>query len=132
LSFAVWWLYFSQTAFISPYSLPYIADDPLTYKKREYKTEEDVWSQVNDIAEVNARTKRSIGQDLYHLVPLFTNPDYILDNWQYDMINEYNLCKNFNLPIANTLYEADFFTIQCFSIIQNEFNAIAEYNKDNG
>lgn len=131
MAFAVWWLFYRQTI-ESPYSLPYTAVSPLTYKKREYKTSEDIWSEIDEIAEVNARTSRSIGQDLFHLIPLFTNPEYILEEWQSVVINEFNMCKNFNVSLGN-LDDISAFRLQCFSIIQNEFNAIAEYeNKKDG
>ena len=131
LAFAVWWLFYRQT-FESPYSLPYTAVSPLTYKQREFKTQEDIWNEIDKIAEVNSRTSRSIGQDLYHLIPLFTDPNYILEEWQYEAINEYNICKNFNVTLG-VLDNVPARRLDYFSIIQNEFNAIAEYeNNKNG
>ena len=131
LAFSVWWNYY-QSEFVSPYSLPYTAVSPLTYKQREFKTQEDIWNEIDKIAEVNSRTSRSIGQDLYHLIPLFTDPNYILEEWQYEAINEYNICKNFNVTLG-VLDNVPARRLDYFSIIQNEFNAIAEYeNNKNG
>jgi hypothetical protein len=132
LSFSVWWLR-HHTLHISPYSLPYTEVSPLTYLKREFKTIDDIWDEIEKIAEVNYNTSRSIGQDLFHLIPLFTNPNYMVDEWHIEMINEYNLMKNFNISLG-VLDDVSSDRLNCFSIIQNEVNAIAEYErvKNNG
>lgn len=111
---------------LSPYSLPYTALSPLTYEQREYKTIENIWDEIEEIAQVNSRTSRSIGQDLFHLVPLFTNPDYIMESWHYDIIHEYNLMKSLNLSLG-TIWEQDARTLEYYTIVHNELNAIQIY-----
>ena len=100
---------------LSPYSLPYTALSPLTYKNREYKTIENIWDEIEEIAQVNSRTSRSIGQDLFHLVPLFTNPEYIMESWHYDIIHEYNLMKSLNLSLG-TIWEQDARTLEYYIV----------------
>ena len=74
LAYLVWATFF-QIDMTNPYSLPYVVEvDPLSYTRKEYKTEDDIWETVSKVAEVNKGTTRSLGQDLFHLVPLFTNP----------------------------------------------------------
>ena len=125
LAFSVWWGFYSSTQFVSPYSLPYNEVSPVDYKKREYGTEEDIWEEVGRIIEVNNRTSRTIGQDMYHLVPLFTNPMYIIEDWHLEVINEFNIVQNFNVSLG-VLDEVLNDRLNCFSIIQREYNAIKD------
>jgi len=97
-----------------------------------FESVDDIWNEIEKIANVNSRTSRSIGQDLFHLIPLFSDPDYIIENWHLEVINEFNLCKNFNISLG-ILECISSFKLQCFSLIQNEFNAIAQYERvENG
>jgi len=88
---------------------------------------DDVWDEIFKIKEVNDNVSRSIGQDLFHLIPLFTNPYWIIKDWHLEVLNEYNLTKNFNISLG-VLDECSAFTLNAFSLIQNEFNSITEYN----
>ena len=125
LAFCVWWTYFSSSNFVSPYSLPYSEVSPITYEKREYGTEEDIWEEIDNIVYVNNKTSRTIGQDLFNLVPLFTNPRYILEDWQLEVINEYNITQNFNISLGN-LDDVPNDRLNCFSVIHREYNAIKD------
>ena len=132
LAFCVWWGYYSSSRFVSPYSLPYSEVSPTNYKKTEYETINDVWNEINAIIEINKKTSRTIGQDLYNLIPLFTNPSYILEDWQFEVINEYNMTQNFNISLG-VLDEVPNDRLNCFSIIHREYNAIKEIeSKKNG
>ena len=48
------------------------------------------------------------------------------------MIDDYNLSKQFNLPLALTLDEAPAEKLECFSIIDNEINLIKIHESKNG
>ena len=129
--FSVWWFHY-RADIVSPYSLPYTTSSPLTYLKREYKTIDDIWSEIEDIAEVNSKTSRTLGQDLFHLIPLFTDPTYIIEDWHIEVLNEFNMCKNFNISLG-VLDNISARRLEHFSIIQNETNAIQAYeSKING
>lgn len=132
LAFCVWWSFYSSTHFVSPYSLPYNEVSPTTYKRREYGNIDDIWNEIEDIKTINTRTSRTIGQDLYHLVPLFTNPSYIIEDWHLEMINEYNIVQNFNISLG-VLDDVPNDRLNCFSVIHREYNAIKELEgKKNG
>lgn len=102
---------------------------PLTYEEREFKTIDDVWDEIEAIAEVNERTSRSIGQDLFHLIPLFADPKMILEEWHIEVINEFNMTKNFNISLG-VLDEISADRLDCFTIINNEYNSIAEFDRN--
>jgi len=128
----VWWSYYSSSLFVSPYSLPYSEVSPVDYKRREYGTVEDIWEEIERIIEVNNRTTRTIGQDLYNLLPLFTNPAYIIEDWQLEVINEYNIVQNFNVSLGE-LDNVPNDRLNCFSVIHREYNAIKDIeSKKNG
>lgn len=128
----MWWSYYSSSLFVSPYSLPYNEVSPVDYKRREYGTVEDIWEEIERIIEVNNRTTRTIGQDLYNLLPLFTNPAYIIEDWQLEVINEYNIVQNFNVSLGE-LDNVPNDRLNCFSVIHREYNAIKDIeSKKNG
>ena len=128
----MWWSYYSSSLFVSPYSLPYSEVSPVDYKRREYGTVEDIWEEIERIIEVNNRTTRTIGQDLYNLLPLFTNPAYIIEDWQLEVINEYNIVQNFNVSLGE-LDNVPNDRLNCFPVIHREYNAIKDIeSKKNG
>ena len=129
LAWLAWATYF-QADMISPYSLPYEATNPLTYVKQEYNTLEDIWETVEGIAEVNSRTSRSLGQDLYHLVPLFTNPEYITNFEQMEVLNEFNMVRNFNISLGN-LNDISAQKLDCFTVIHNEQQSAMMFDREN-
>jgi hypothetical protein len=128
----VWWGYYSSAQFVSPYSLPYNEVSPVDYVRREYGSLDDVWQEIDRIVEVNRKTSRTIGQDLYHLVPLFTDPNLIIEDWHLEVINEYNITQNFNVSLG-VLDDVPNDRLNCFSVILREYNAIKEIeSKKNG
>jgi len=48
------------------------------------------------------------------------------------MIAEYNYVTKFNIPLAQSLDDADVFRLDCFSIIENEIDACINFSKNNG
>lgn len=125
MAFAVWFTYFKPSA-NTRFSLPYVCQSPISYKRREFNSLDDIWDEIDKINEVNAKTSRTIGQDLFHLIPLFTDPYYIIEGWMIDMINEFNMVKNFNISLG-VLDSISADRLNCFTIIQNEYNSITQY-----
>ena len=66
---------------------------------------------------------RTIGQLLYDLVPLFASPDFFTKDWMLDIMNEYHWIKNWNVSPGN-LDNISAFRLDCWSIVENEFNQI--------
>jgi len=109
LSIAVWcWL---ESIPISPYSLPYTAQSPVTYEPRTFETVEDIWSEIELLEQEN--TKWSSGQNLFHVVPLFADISLLLESWMWDAIQEYQYQKWTNLG------ELDCLSLGCGMLSKN-------------
>ena len=115
----------SQNGQFSPYS----ARSPVNNKRRRYESVEDILNEVDLLEEQNK--KWPIGQYLYLLVPLFADINYLIDPWMWDMIQEYNYVTRFNISLGN-LDDVSARRLDCFTIIENELNNIAKYEKENG
>ena len=108
---------------------PYSARSPVDNKRRQYESVEDILNEVDLLEEQNK--KWPTGQYLYLLVPLFADINYLIDPWMWDMIQEYNYVTRFNVSLGN-LDDASAHRLDCFTIIENELNNIAKYEKENG
>ena len=133
LAYLVWSSYF-QTDMTNPFSLPYVVEvDPLTYTRKEYMTEDDIWETVDMIVEVNKGTSRSVGQDLFHLVPLFTNPSYIVTPQSTEYLHEFNLLRTFPNISMGIIDDIPAHKLDCFTVISNEYNSALKFErKQNG
>ena len=126
MSYAVWhWVY--QTKPHSQYTLPYTAQSPISKKVREFNTIDDIWEEI---ATIEDSDKYSIGQQLYHLLPLFANPNYVINDAHINTINEYFYVTDYNIPLGKTLDDTDAHKLSQFNIIKNEM-AIATQHKAN-
>ena len=77
--------------------------------------------------------KYSLGRNLYFYLPLFMNPRWIENNEFAILLQEYNYCKEFNIPLAGTLDEADAQVLEEFGTIRNEIVSIEKYmSEQNG
>ena len=47
----------------------------------------DIWQTIKDVVDAHD-PKRTLGQELYYLVPLFANPKYVLDEHHFAIIND--------------------------------------------
>ena len=83
---------------------PYEAQSPTTREVIEWN-ETEVWEEIERI--VSEKTKYSIGQNLFYQIPLFANPIMFLDSECQEMIKDYHYCKDYNIPIARSIDEAD-------------------------
>jgi len=75
---------------------------------------------------VTMTTSRTIGQDLFHLIPLFADPLLIIKDWMFDVINEFNILKNLNVSLG-VLDDVEKTRIEFLSVINNEYNAIQNF-----
>ena len=108
---------------------PYSARSPVDSKMRRYESVEDILNEVNLLEEQNK--KYPTGQYLYLLVPLFADINHLIDEWMWEMIQEYNYVNRFNVSLGN-LDDVSAHRLDCFTIIENELNNIAKYERENG
>ena len=108
---------------------PYSARSPVDNKRRRYESIEDILNEIDSLEEQNK--KWPTGQYLYLLVPLFADINYLIDPWMWEMIQEYNYVTRFNVSLGN-LDDVSAHRLDCFTIIENELNNIAKYEKENG
>jgi hypothetical protein len=129
LSYYVWYWVFQRTPH-KQYLLPYSAQSPISKKKKKFITEDDIWNEILSIKENN---KFSLGQQLFYLIPLFANDSYVINNEFIRLLNEYHYHKDFNIPLSDTLDNADAIKLSMFSIIKNEMElAIRHKTEKNG
>jgi hypothetical protein len=107
--------------------LPYTAQSPITSELKEFNKVDDIYNEIGIIAK-QKREDRTLGQDLWYLIPLFANPQYLLIEDYFNLINEYYYCKDYNIPLGKTLDETDATKLDLFTVIKNE-SAVALNHK---
>jgi hypothetical protein len=73
--------------------------------------------------------KFGIGQSLFLQMPFFCNPVSFIPDWCWEMIEDYQIIKEYNIPLARDLESANVWQLDCFSIIKNEIHNIAVYQR---
>jgi|TARA_A100001391_G_scaffold185552_1_gene154194 hypothetical protein len=110
-----------------------VAKLPVTYKHNAVRinTIDDIWNIIDKVCEPSEHY--TDGQILYYTVPFFADCSYLLESWHYDMINEYNYIKRFNISLGK-LDDISAHRLDCFTIIDNEMNACSaeKAKKENG
>ena len=96
-----------------------MCETPITRQKKEFNNVDDIYSEVEEISNASDG-KRTIGQEMWFLVPLFANPQYLLRDEFYNLINEYHYIQDYNIPLGRTLDETDANKLEYFTIIRNE------------
>ena len=125
LSMYVW---FSQMGFPhNTLEFPYTRQSPLTNKNKEYIDLDQIQEEVIQLSYTFSDSKFTLGRNLYFIVPLFADPRWFIDDKYIEIIREYNYVKNYGIPIARSLDEADSYQLECFDIIQREITAITQY-----
>ena len=111
----------------------YTAQSPISGKFKHYD-EQEVQKELLLIAKESEGTKFSIGQQLYYQAHFFVNPVYLLKNDYYKIIEEYQIMKESNLPLARTLDEAPANKIRQMQIIHSEVEKLKQHllEKNNG
>lgn len=108
--------------------LPYSAQSPITKEIREFNDISDIWSEIRLIAEL-PKEDRTLGQDLWYLLPLFANPIYILDTQYVNIINEYYYVTEYNIPLSTSLDKADATKLEYFNIVKNELSVAINHKQ---
>jgi hypothetical protein len=62
---------------------------------------------------------------------LFADCNHLIDPWMWDKIQEYNYVTRFNVSLG-TIDDVSAHRLDCFTIIENELNNIAKYERENG
>jgi len=128
LSYACWY-WFLQPKPHDQFILPYNAQSPISDEHRDFNNVNDIWQEVGLIANAHDQ-KRSLGQELWYLVPLFANPQYLLDEYNFNLINEYYYVKEYNIPLGKTLNETDAIKLDHFTIIKNELASVIKHEQE--
>ena len=125
LSMYVW---FSSLGFPhTTLEFPYKRQSPITKKNRDYCNSEEVEDEIMNLSDTFQDSKFTIGRNLYFHIPLFANPKWFIEDEYMELIKEFNYIKNYNIPMAKTLDDADSYKIANFDIIQKEITAIQQY-----
>ena len=109
---------------------PYKRQSPVTKKNREYNTLQEVEEEVVLLSDTFSDSQFTLGRNLYFILPLFCNPRLLVEQEYVELIKEYNYMKNYNIPMARSLDEADSYKLDCFDIIEKELNAITQYIRE--
>ena len=118
LAFCVWYWVFKPKPH-DQFIFPYVCETPITRQKKEFNNVDDIYSEVEEISNASDG-KRTIGQEMWFLVPLFANPQYLIRDEFYNLINEYHYIQDYNIPLGRTLDETDANKLEYFTIIRNE------------
>ena len=110
----------------TPFVFPYEAQNPISGQIQTFKSVEDVEQVIDEI--LLEDTKVSAGQNLYFLTPLFCDQRYFVDSESQDFIRQYNFCKTFNTPLANTLDEIPAKIVEAFDTIEKELESVKRVN----
>lgn len=106
---------------------PYKRQSPLTKKITTYSNIEQVWEEIEMLVEQWKDSKFSLGRNLYFHLPLFMNPEWIREVEYSYLIKEYNMIKEFNIPLGNTLDEIDAHKLDELQTISSEIKSIQLY-----
>ena len=93
----------------------------------EYKNKGDLFDEIDRILSEETTQKFGVGQSLYYQLPFFCEPSIVIPDWCWNMIEDYYLIKNYNIPLSRDLASADVWIIDSFLIIENELNNIKKH-----
>ncbi len=124
---AVWFSFYGLSSFNK--TLPYSAQSPTLVKRIEYKGENDLLEEVERILAEPGTKKYGAGQSLFYQLPLFCDPNSVIPEWCWSMLEDYNSCKKFNIPLANNLDEASAWMLDCFNTIETEINNCSKHQR---
>lgn len=92
-----------------------------------------MYEEIERILKEESTQKFGIGQSLFYQMPFFCEPSLYISNWCWEMIDNYHLIKNYNVPLSKSLDSVDVFTFDCMNIIEDEINKINLHKvKENG
>ena len=108
---------------------PYFSETPISRQKKEFNSVDDIYDGIAEIVEKHDGT-RTLGQEMWYLLPLFANPKYLLNPENLNLINEYHYVQNYNIPLGKSLDETDAFKLEYFTIIRNEMGAALNHRQE--
>ena len=123
LCVAVWFDLFSFPS--SVYRFPYTAQSPTLYTKVRFESVEDVYDEIGRIEKVE--NKWSLGRNLYFNLSLFCDPQIVVTDECWDLINEYQLVSEYNVPISDSLENAPWHKYKYFNLIKRENQEALKY-----
>ena len=109
--------------------LPYSILSPVTHTERDFDSVDDIFDEIKLISE-QADGKRTLGQELFYLVPLFANPQYVIHDDHFALINEYHFIQDYNIPLGESLNKTDAHKLEYFTIIKNELGAALRHKQE--
>jgi len=112
--------------------LPYTAQSPTLFKKIDFKTEKDVDDEIQRILSEPKIEDFGVGQSLYLQLPFFCNPSEQISDWCWDMIEDYKITTQYNVPIGVDVGEVNSWILDCFNVIEEETNKVTIYRQSNG
>ena len=125
---ATWISYFETSDF--PKQFPYTARSPTLRKGITYESIEDVNDEVDRILQEPDTKKFGVGQSLYYQTSIICSPASLIPDWCWEMLEDYNACKKFNIPLAKNLDEASVWMLDCFNIIESEISNCTKHQKE--
>lgn len=112
--------------------LPYTAQSPTLFKRIKFKNEKDIDDEIQRILSEPNIEKHGIGQSLYFQLPFFCDVEKQIPEWCWQMIDDYYITTEYNIPLAKTLNKANAWVLDCFNVIRDEVNKINIYRSKNG
>jgi len=106
---------------------PYKRQSPTIKRVKTYKNIEQVWEEIEMLVDQWKDSQFSLGRNLYFHLPLFMNPQWIVNEEDNIFLKEYNWVKEFNIPLAQDLDSVDANKIEVFDIIRTEINELKLY-----
>ena len=106
--------------------LPYTAQSPTLFRKIEFKTEGDVYDEIERILSEDNIQKFGVGKSLYYQLPFFCEPSLYISDWCWQMIEDYHLTKSYNVPMGNNLDDISCWRLDCFLTIEEEMQKIKQ------
>ena len=83
-----------------------------------------MYDEIERILQEEGTQKFGIGQSLFYQMPFFCEPIFYISDWCWEMIDNYHLIKNYNVPLSTNLDSTDVFTYDCVNVIADEINKI--------
>tara|TARA_R110002110_G_C12874248_1_gene661990 strand:- start:37 stop:354 length:318 start_codon:yes stop_codon:yes gene_type:complete len=93
-------------------------------------TKDEIWDECRRIVAEDEHNKFSLGQNLYYNLNFFCNPKFFMDREIEGYVEDYFVSTKFNLPLSQTLHEADAKTIDIFRLISEEISACEKRSKE--
>lgn len=101
-------------------AIKYEATSPTLGKRVWFSGREDIEKEIKRIIDEGNEKGFSVGQSLYYSVPFFCNAKLFASSLYIDLLEEYQIVKDFNIPLAKSLDETPVIRTRYFNIIRRE------------